>query len=165
MPIQNPPLIALMLSALLPGLGQWYNGERAKGLVVLCIDLGIAGGIVLATVGPTALRSWLTVIMLGLAYVFIWIPSIIDAYQYAGGARKPLLSGERTWYVIFMLLTVGPAAIPLLWQSPRFSQAAKIGWTIGVILIALGGIMFAVVLGPALEQSSQHLLQNLKRLP
>lgn len=165
MPIQHPPLIALMLSALLPGLGQVYNGERAKGLVILCIDLGIAGGMALSTIGPAALHSWLTVVMLGVAYVFIWIPSIIDAYQYAAGARKPLLSGERAWYVIFMLLTVGPAAIPLLWHSPRFSKGAKIGWTIGVILIALLGILFAVVLGPALEQSFQHLLQNFRRLP
>lgn len=165
MSTQKSPLIAPLLSAILPGLGQLYNGERAKGLVILCIDFGIAGGMALSTIGPVALRSWLTVVMLGVAYVFIWIPSIIDAYQYAAGVRKPLLSGERAWYVIFMLLTVGPAAIPLLWQSPRFSKGAKIGWTIGVILIALSGILFAVVLGPTLEQSSQHLLQHLKRLP
>ena len=51
------PRLAAALSALLPGLGQLYLGERAKGVAVLAAALGILAGTALALVGPTALRS------------------------------------------------------------------------------------------------------------
>ena len=152
MTTRRSPFIACGLSLAVPGVGQWYNGERVKGVAVLCMDAGIALGVWLATSGPTALRSWVTALLLGVVYVGVWIPAAIDAYQYSAGCAKPLLSGETAWYVIVMLLSVGPGAIPLLWQSPRFSLGAKIAWTAFVVLVALGGILLVTMVGPAVER-------------
>ena len=163
----HSPFLAALLSLLVPGTGQLYNGERAKGVAVLCIDAGIAIGIALATIGPPACRSTLTVIALAGVYLFIWVPAVIDAYQQAAGIGKPLLSGETRWYVLFMLASVGPGAIPLLWQSPRFSRRAKIALTIIVILVAISLILLTVVVGPMLEKilkntgAEQSALQQL----
>jgi TM2 domain-containing membrane protein YozV len=159
------PLLAAILSLLVPGLGQLYNGERAKGVAILCIDAGIGVGIGLSSVGPEGFRSWLSVALLTLVYLGVWIPAGIDAYQYASGRKTSLLSGDNTWYIIFMLLMIGPAAIPLLWQSRRFSRVAKIVWTVIVILIALLGIFFVVVIGPTLERGLGAMSRTLTPFP
>lgn len=164
MPHRKRPVTACALSLIVPGLGQLYLGEWATGLVVLCIDAGLGAGIALAAIGPAALRSQLTAILLGLVYPFVWIPAALDAYQRAAGHAKPVLAGGKPWYVILMLLTAGPAAIPLLWHSPRFSRAAKITWTIVVLLVALLFILSAVLLGPAVESSFRSLRDTLNTL-
>lgn len=120
-------------------------------MAILFVTAGIIYGLVMAAAGPEAFRSIFTVAMLALIYLFIWIPATVDAYQRASGTPTTLLSGERAWYVILMLLTVGPMALPLLWQSPRFSKTAKIIWTIAIVLIALVGILLLVVFGPIIE--------------
>ena len=155
------PYSAVLLSFVLPGMGQLYNGEHAKGIALLCIDLGIAFGMIMATIGPTSFRSLLTVIVLGIAYIFVWVPAMIDAFQRAAGKPQPLLSGGKIWYVLVMLLAVGPMALPLLWQSARFSKNAKIIWTIFVILIAILSILFLVFIGPSVER----LLRNPPTFP
>jgi len=145
------PGVAALLSLILPGLGQLSKGERAKGLAILCIALGLVAGILLSTVGPDAFRSQLTPIALGALSPFIWIPAVIDASQRASDSSVTLLSGGKVWYVILMLLAVGPMALPMLWQSPRFSRSVKLFWTVGVILLAVLAIFSLVVIGPALE--------------
>ena len=149
---QCSPFVAGLLSLLVPGLGQLYNREWAKGMAVLCIAAGLGGGMLMATVGPERSRSWLTAVMLGLVYLCIWIPAVVDAAQRAAGTSQPLLSGGKAWYIVLMLLSVGPMALPLLWQSPRFSRTAKIVWTAVVIVVALAAILFMIVVGPAVEQ-------------
>jgi hypothetical protein len=149
---RRSPRLAAALSFMAPGLGQLYNGERAKGLAVLCVALGAWAGVALATVGPQALRSPLTVGCLGLAYAALWIPAVADAHRRASGRPSRLLSGERVWYVVVMLLTVGPMALPLLWQSPRFSRAAKIAWTAAVLFVALLFLATAFLAGEALQR-------------
>lgn len=143
---RRSPHIAAILSAAVPGLGQWYNAERPKGLALLCMTLGIWFGL------ATGLHSWVTVVMLVVVYVFVWIPATVDAYQRAAGHSSSLLSGERRWYTVLMLLAVGPMALPLLWQGARFSRMAKVLWTVVVIVIALAGVFVLTVLGPALER-------------
>ena len=154
--------LAACASLLIPGLGQLYNGERAKGLAVLCMDIGIGLGIALALWGPPRLRSAFTAILLGFIYLFVWIPAIIDAHQHASGAARPLLSGEKVWYVILMLLTIGPGALPLLWQSRRFSRIAKILWSSMVVLIFLGGILLILYVVPALEGYYEALFEAMR---
>jgi hypothetical protein len=162
---QPSPALAALLSLALPGLGQWYAGDRAKGLVVLCMDAGILAGILLATVGPPQLRSAFTVWLLGAIYLFVWIPAVIDAAQHAAGQAQPLLSGGRAWYVVVMLLTVGPGALPLLWRSARFSRASKIVWTLAVGAIFVGGLLLALVVVPVIERHYRDLLDALGPLP
>jgi len=160
-PRTRVPLVAALLSCALPGLGQLYNGERAKGLAIVCITAGIGYGVAMALVGPSAVRSMFTAVALGVIYLFIWIPAIVDAFQRSRGADTTLLSGQKRWYVILMLLSVGPMAIPLLWQSPRFSRTAKIVWIVAVVLLAVLGILFLLFVGPALERTLQELQQTL----
>ena len=142
------PFVATVLSALLPGLGQLYNGERVKGIAMLCMVAGI--GISLAL-----FRSAVTAVLLGIIYVVVLIPAARDAYRVASG-QSGTFTGDRTWYVVWMLLMVGPFALPLLWQSARFSRGAKLGWTIAVILIAVIGILAAGAAGHVLEDLLQQ---------
>lgn len=64
------PAVATVLSVFIVGLGQFYNGDWKKGLVML-------GGVIILAV-PTAGLAWL-----GIA---IW--SAIDAYNVAKGKGK-----------------------------------------------------------------------------
>jgi len=164
MPTRSP-FAAAICSFLLPGAGQLYNGERPKGVALLCMTAGIAYGLVMSTLGPAAFRSVVTTVLLAAVYLFVWPPAVVDAYQHAAGKSSALLSGEKAWYVILMLLTVGPMAVPLLWQSPRFSRGGKIGWTVAVILITIGGIAVLLFVGPAVERALQDLVPSLQGTP
>jgi hypothetical protein len=115
------------------------------------MSLGTAAAIALALIGPAGFRSKISAALLALVYLFILFPASIDAMRPAGRSSKTL-SGERMWYVVFMLLMVGPAALPLLWQSPRFSRKAKWGWTIFVLFIFLSCLFLMLVVMPKLEQ-------------
>lgn len=61
------PAIALVLSLVIPGVGQFYNSDIKKGALML-------GGAIL-----------LGALTGGLGYVAFWIWSMIDAYQVASG--------------------------------------------------------------------------------
>lgn len=146
--MRKQPVLAFFLSAIVPGLGQLSNGERAKGLSLLVMALGIV-------VSCLAFRSPLTVLFMGLVYLAVMIPAAWDAYQVASG-RPSRFQGDAPWYCIGMLLVVGPFALPLLWMSPRFSRTAKLVWTLVVILVALACIVTIAAVGPLLE----HLLNQ-----
>jgi TM2 domain-containing membrane protein YozV len=163
--MERLPLVAGGLSLLVPGAGQLYNGERAKGIAILCITAGIWSGLLMAAVGPAAFHSIFTIAMLGAVYLFIWFPAAADAYQRASGVTTSLLSGDKAWYVIAMLLTVGPMALPLLWHSRRFSRTAKIIWTVLIVLLAILGIVFLLVIGPAVERLLHELSGPLPAFP
>jgi hypothetical protein len=144
--------MAALLSAALPGAGQCYLGNRPTGVALLCTSFGVCGGILLSLWGPAALRSRLTMIVLAAIYPFVWLPAVIDAWQAARGKTKPLLAGHHRWYVILMLLTVGPMSLPMLWQNKRFSQRTKFAWTGFIIAVFAGGVLLAVVFLPWLER-------------
>ena len=132
------------------------NTMRACGCVVV---------FAVALWGPPRLRSTFTAVLLGAIYLFVWIPAIIDAAQHASGAARPLLSGENAWYVIVMLLTIGPGAMPLLWQSRRFSRLAKILWSTAIMLIFVGGLLLVVYVVPILERHYEALFEAMGPLP
>ncbi|MDZ8091723.1 MAG: zinc-ribbon domain-containing protein [Nostoc sp. DedQUE05] len=71
-PQGKDPILAAILSFILPGIaiGQFYNGDVKKGLVML------VGAIIL---GSTDFK------IMGIA---IWVWSVIDAYQVAKGNRN-----------------------------------------------------------------------------
>jgi TM2 domain-containing membrane protein YozV len=68
--IGKSPGIALILSLLIAGVGQFYNGDFKKGAVML-------GGAILGGA-----------VTLGIVYFAVWIWSMIDAYQVAAGKMK-----------------------------------------------------------------------------
>ena len=120
---------ALLLSALIPGLGQIYNREIKKGLILFasCLSLGL-------------LSYWLggfNRVALALALLLLWVSAVVDAYQSAKTSGRSADFYYQRPYVVTMLLLVGPLALPLLWQSPNFSRAGRWLWTIIVVGAAL----------------------------
>jgi len=129
MTTQSKPLLALILSAAIPGLGQVYNQEQKKGWVIFgcCTVLGIA----------TYWLSGFNAMTAALALLLLWLSAIIDAYK---GAKSSGQTAEFYYvksYVVAMLLLVGPLALPLLWQSPNFSSTTRWLWTVIVVGAAL----------------------------
>ena len=129
MPASSNARVALLCSVLLPGLGQIYNRESTKGLVIFgcALTLGILG-------------SWFSgfnrLAML-LALVLLWVSAASDAYHMAKNAGQSAEFYYRKTFVVAMLLLLGPLALPLLWQSRNFSRTARWLWTILVISVAL----------------------------
>jgi len=140
------PRFAAFYSVIIPGLGQLYIGEKAKGWTLLCMAAGVAVSLVIS-------HTLINAILMGGIYLAIMIPAAVDAFQTASG-RSRNFAGDSVPYVIIMLLMVGPFAIPLLWQSKKFSRPAKIFWTVGVVLIAFLGILALTLLGSFFEKIS-----------
>jgi TM2 domain-containing membrane protein YozV len=61
----NNPWVATLLSFLIPGLGQFYNGDHKKGGVML---------------GAAVLFVWTLIVPFG-----VWIWSMVDAHRVASG--------------------------------------------------------------------------------
>jgi hypothetical protein len=139
----SKPILAMVFSALLPGLGQVYNQERKKGWVIVgsCLILSLA----------IYWFSGLNAITFALALLLIWISAIVDAYKVAKSAGHAAEFYYAKSYVVAMLLLVGPLALPLLWQSPNFSNTTRWIWTVIVVGAAL---MFV---------ATPYLLQSLIR--
>ena len=129
MPDRRSPLVALALSAIVPGLGQLYNKEVGKGLVIIgsCLGLGLL----------IYWQSGLNRITFALALLLVWISAVADAYKSAQAFGQPADFYYRKAYVVSLLLLVGPFALPLLWQSPYFSRTARWTWTVIVVGAAL----------------------------
>ncbi|MSP40210.1 MAG: hypothetical protein EXR70_17110 [Deltaproteobacteria bacterium] len=129
MTTQSKPLLALILSAAMPGLGQIYNQEKKKGWVILscCSVLAVA----------TYRFSGFNSASAALALLLIWLSTIIDAYKVASSAGQTAEFYYAKGYVIAMLLLVGPLALPLLWQSPNFTRTTRWLWTVIVVGAAL----------------------------
>ena len=149
---------AALLSLLLPGLGQLYIGRRTEGLISLATAGGIICAILLSAVGPAALRSHVSVLFLELAYLSVWVASIVEASDQTPKSRQSLLAGERAWFLVLMLAMAGPLALPMLWHSKQFSRRRKIAWTLVVISALVVGILSVILLGPQLEAWSSEIL-------
>ena len=128
---------------MVPGLGQLYLGERAKGWTLLCMAAGVVVSLIFS-------HTMFACVLMGAIYLAVMVPAASDAFQTASG-RPRTFTADTVPYVIAMLLLVGPFAIPLLWQSARFSKPAKIAWTVGVILIAFLAIMTTAFVASFLE--------------
>ena len=121
----------MLFSALLPGLGQVYNHERKKGWVIVgcCLVLSFA----------VYWFSGLNAITFALALLLIWLSAMVDAYKVAKSAGQVAEFYYAKPYVVAMLLLVGPLALPLLWQSPNFSNTARWVWT---VIVSGAALMF-----------------------
>ena len=133
------------------GRGAALQRRSATGVALLCITAGVWASAILTMAGVAAAGSALTMSLLAVVYLFVLAPAVLDAYR-AGQGRSAAVAGERLWYVVMMLAAVGPLALPLLWQSRRFSRATKLAWTAAVIIIALLAIHVLVAMGPTLER-------------
>lgn len=120
-------LLTFFLS-FIPGLAQIYLGEKRKGFTLLIIDGGIFLTLILS-------KSYLIRLLMSGIYLAAFLPSAIESHQMAKGSKRKLDTNSR-WYVTMLILFTGFSALPLLWNSARFSKRAKIAWTIAVPVLA-----------------------------
>lgn len=119
----------VILLSLIPGLSLVYLGRFKKTLMIFIVDIGIVSGFVLSD-------SYLFKLILINIYFFTFLAPFLESYQLVRYGRNTIDSESR-WYVTILLLTTGFNALPLLWNSDRFSRKAKIAWTIAVPLLFL----------------------------
>lgn len=98
--------VALILSLLIPGLGQIYNGEVTKGVLFILLAL---------------VFGFLFILLIGIPlYIILWIYGMVDAYRGA----------ERYNRAHPLMAPAGPAGA---WQSspPAAPSAGPIGQGLG----------------------------------
>ena len=69
---EKNPVVAFLLSFLIPGLGQIYNGQVAKGLVLLVLAIFLCP--------------------------IVWVVSIVDAVMIARKLQQGQAVGEWEWF-------------------------------------------------------------------
>jgi hypothetical protein len=60
----------------------------------------------------------------------------LDGSAPARLAEKKVLWYFRKSFIIFVICSVGPLALPLVWWRPQTTLAWKIGLTIGILLLS-----------------------------
>ena len=112
------PIAAAVLSAVLPGAGQWYAGRRLRSLFflipILFVLAGVAIGVATGSLGPRSLLGWVvqpTLLRMSLvanAAVLVWrAAAVIDAYVVAGG-RRPSLGFALSLAATLVAVVVAP---------------------------------------------------------
>ena len=83
---EKNPAVALILNFLLPGVGQIYNGQAVKGIVLIILDFICIAMAILCCIGFIFLP-------------ILWIISIIDAYKLAErvNSGRKLREFEMFW--------------------------------------------------------------------
>jgi hypothetical protein len=131
---ENPPeeksgFVAVICSFFIPGLGQTYNGELAKGLGFLIVTLFFIG-----ILGIGIKSGW--GILLGLIF---WIVNIYDAFSTARKMNKGWIIFKSTksshmilfiilFFVIaclFAIITVAMIAVSVLGSSPSSTLSSS----------------------------------------
>ena len=120
--------ILIVLLGPVPGLGHMYLGKRKKAFGLLCVFAGVIAGIVLS-------GSIIVKVLMAIVYFSTAIPAWIETWQISRYGKNTI-DTEVRWYMVFLLLVTGFAALPLLWQSARFSKKAKVMWSIAVPVLA-----------------------------
>ena len=102
------PLVALFAGLLLPGLGQVYNGEPARGAALLfSVALPLPAAAWLALHGPRRLLS-LVIVVGVLASLVIYVHSVKAAYRTAARLRDGFSPGQwNRGFVYFVLFVFG----------------------------------------------------------
>ena len=119
----------MVLSVIVPGLGQIYNQEVKKGLVIFgsCLSLG------LLTYWISGFNKFST----ALALVLIWISALTDAYKVAATAGEPSdFYYRETLCRRHVIARRSPGAAIAVAKS-TFFMAARWIWTVIVVAAAL----------------------------
>lgn len=127
--VSSPNLFLVVLFSLVPGLAHLYIKKVRKGASLLFISGGIV--LTLALSHSAAVR-----VLMAFIYLVTVVPSAMEVWQTAYYGRQTFDIYAR-WYVVLMLWLTGFSAVPLLWQSPRFSRPAKIALTLAVAFMAV----------------------------
>ncbi len=79
--IPRNPSVAVLLSGVLPGAGQMYNGETIKGLIALGVTLGILAAIFWSPYGLPHSQNGIpnSLVTLLIAFCVVYLYAVIDA--------------------------------------------------------------------------------------
>jgi phosphonate transport system permease protein len=134
---QKKPILAGLLSLLVPGLGQGYLGERRRGGSVLVTSVAVGG-----------LLLWREAVLLYSVFALFWLWNAWDAYSSARGKKVSLgvplvLAGFLVYAVAWQTTEIAPLKlvagvgdirplvtdvlwpIPAAFERPRVVQSAK----------------------------------------
>jgi LCP family protein required for cell wall assembly len=112
------PIVAAVLSAIVPGTGQWYAGRRLRSMVyfapIMLVLIGVGAGVATDTLGLRSLLGWIvqpTLLRVSLAAnvaVLGWrIAAVVDAYVVTGG-RRP----SPGFAALLLVILAGVVAAP-----------------------------------------------------
>lgn len=132
--MKNKKTYIILLLSFLPGLGHLYLGKYRKGFSLLLV----AG---LLAVSSFYTNSFLFMLLMTLGYFAVMIPSTLEAYVLAGSSGTSNIFSKP--YIIVMLLMTGMTSLPILWESPHFTQREKLLWTVTVFVLAALFFFFA----------------------
>lgn len=100
------PLVALFASLLLPGLGQVYNGEPARGAALLfSVAMLLPSAAWLALHGPRS-ALWLVIVVGVVASLAIYVYSVVAAYRSAARLCDGFSPGPWNRVVVYFVLFV-----------------------------------------------------------
>ncbi len=100
-------ILSAVFSLILPGIGQFINGQRWKGIIILFL-----------TLLGTALKGIVTIIPLTLIYIWALIDALIVSYQiYQGNKEGPTFKAQ--WLEVLIALVI---AVPLSFLANEFSK-------------------------------------------
>lgn len=99
------PVVAALLSSVVPGLGQVYNSQPVKGILFY-----LATFLLIILLSFTGLQfsfyGLMAIILLGL---FLWLLIVVESFIAAGKVKSSTLKPYNKWYVylIIVLLSLG----------------------------------------------------------
>jgi len=101
---KREPIIAFLLSFILPGLGQLYNGQITKCIIIISLQI--------FEIFLLGFTRWIAhfsgLVFLVVIFLLIYIYALIDAIVVAIGKKNYMLKVYNKWYlyVIFLLILV-----------------------------------------------------------
>ncbi len=137
---ERRPAVAALLSLVLMGLGQFYNGQLRRAVVFYAIE--ILGFVAVATISTLLLsfHGLMIIYFGGLIYVGIRIFAVIDAFIAARRIGEVELHRYNHWYVYVPILLV-TMIIQMVFESPVASYSIPSGAMQPTLLV--GDYVFA----------------------
>lgn len=90
-PARKEPLLSVILSFLIPGLGQIYNGHVKKGIILLALYIGLWIGVVIVYLGGTIVTmgiGGLCCLPVLIIPLVIWVYAMYDGYVTANKINR-----------------------------------------------------------------------------
>lgn len=118
--------IAILLSLLEPGLGQIYNGQARKGVIILLLPFLLLPGLLLCLNNSNVLIYLGVYVLLAVAYYIIVIgDAILNARKYSS-EYYPKKYNKVTIYIVIILLSIGFSTSLKYFIRSNYVQAFKI---------------------------------------
>ena len=141
------PLVALLMSLVLPGYGQLYNGQVNKGIwLFLAFALISVPGIAVAALYLPAMLTVPTLLLSAFAAIALWLFGMSDAWRQARRQQNYIPGGWQcsgAYAVVFFLCS--GLALPLLINYVRSYQVEPFRIPSGSMAPAIlqGDLLFA----------------------